>query len=229
MLEAVRQQTWWKRALTWVLCWPDSPECKGVIKLFGCISWGMGLGLYKVIDNDPFIRNISDLLTFTWLRDTHMEVAASVFNGTASHEWWVCGTGLVATLELVLKESRDNMAENPVLKAQMDIIDCHEAWQILLPVNLNNNHWIVVHVDLEKHVDTYGALSPQLLYATNAYQHLFTPKGIPSTRTGAPCWGVCVPCCRHGFKWLVMQSSSIADEDSPLGDKMMEIHVAFAC
>ena len=52
------------------------------------------------------------------------------------------------------------MAANPVLKSVMDTITHRKATHLILPVNLENQHWIVAHVDLEKQKYTYGAFFP---------------------------------------------------------------------
>ena len=66
------------------------------------------------------------------------------------------------------------MAANPILKSLMDTITHRKATHLILPVNLDNQHWIVAHMDLKKQKYTYGAFSPyccmpQML--TNAFVH----------------------------------------------------------
>jgi hypothetical protein len=160
MRRAVGQQTRWKQALTWVMGRPDSLERKKVIELFGRIPWGMGQGQSAILGTNPLIGNFADLLSFNWIRQTHLDVTARVFNRTASHEWWVGDSSFAPCLKSVLKESRNNMAENLVLQDLMNTITHRKATHLIFPVNLDNNHWIVAHVNLEKQTYSYGAFSP---------------------------------------------------------------------
>lgn len=156
MLQAIEQQRVWKTALTWVMRWQDGPERARVVELFGQIPWGMGLGMSMIIDSDPFIGNISDLLSFTWLRETHMDVAASVFNATGPRNWWVCNSAFADCLQTIWKDGPGTMAKHPMLMAVMDDIARRNATHMMLPVHINGNHWVLVQVDLKGHVYAYG-------------------------------------------------------------------------
>ena len=159
MVQAIEQQKYWKRALTWVMSWQDGPERARVIELFGSISWGMEIGVTSSSDSDPFIGNISNFLTFDWLGETHMNVAADVFNVTGPQEWWVCSASFVNYLQLLFKDGPGKMGENPLLKTTMQSVVSRNVRYIMFPVNIDNVHWVVAHVDLQKHEYTYGMLS----------------------------------------------------------------------
>ena len=156
MRQAIEQQRVWKKALTWVMRWQDGPERARVVELFGQISWGMGLGMLMNIDSDPFIGNISDLLSFDWLSETHMGVAADIFNATGPQDWWVCSAAFAYCLQKIWKDGPDTMGKHSLLTAVMDTITRRNATYMMLPVHVEGNHWVVVQVDLKGHVYTYG-------------------------------------------------------------------------
>jgi hypothetical protein len=157
MEQAIVEQKRWKKALEWVLKQEECSQRVASIALLGRIPWGLRLGDINVSNPDAFVGEVSDLLSFNWVRETHLDCFAVVLNSTKSPEWWATGTTLPDFLIRNPKRTEAEFSTEPILvQVRKDMAVCR-ASHLLMPVHVDNNHWIVVHVDTRQGTLAWGA------------------------------------------------------------------------
>ena len=110
-------------------------------------------------DPDRLIGNISDILSWDWVRETHMDVAAEMFNATCTSDWLASNPYLAFTLcKLPLLSDAQVQAEEALTNV-MELVEHNSAQHIVFPVNIDDNHWIVVHIDLNAREHSQGLSS----------------------------------------------------------------------
>lgn len=77
-----------------------------------------------------------------------MDNFAAYLNAVKPSEWWVGDVPLSTCLQSLSKCTKAEINVKPELKRAMENMSAHEAKHIVLPLNVDGNHWIMVHVDL---------------------------------------------------------------------------------
>ena len=154
MTSALKERRRWKSALDWVLVREDCPERVAVLDTIGSTPWGFKM---KTIDSDALIGSISDLLSNGWLRETHMNAMAAVLNNACVSDWYASGPFFAETIKETLQSSDEQIKTNEVLNQVLNGVAAAKATHIVFTVNLNQSHWIAVHIDIMKGKYSYGA------------------------------------------------------------------------
>ena len=157
-LDVRREKDRWDEAQCWIASEASQGmETSPVRELMGRTLWGMMVRTSPEVDLP--IGFMSVFLSTRWLAERHLDIFASYYSkhirGHAD-EWWVGGTYLS-----VLIRGLSNMPDR-LPKSGGDLDQLGKAFadgkyrQLIFPANLNNNHWIAVHVDIVKKEFCYG-------------------------------------------------------------------------
>ena len=157
-LDVRREKDRWDEAQRWIASEASQGmETSPVGELMGRTPWGMMVRTSPEVDSP--IGFMSVFLSTRWLAERHLDIFASYYSEhTRGHadEWWVGGTYLS-----VLIRGLSNMPDR-LPKSGGDLDQLGKAFadgkyrQLIFPANLNNNHWIAVHVDIVKKEFRYG-------------------------------------------------------------------------
>lgn len=148
-LLASREQRRWAEAVKWIGQREESPLRARVIEALERIPWGLELRPDGDPDPDRLVGNLADLLSWGWVRETHMEVASRMFNSTCRGSWVVADPFIAIRLGQVSKLSDGDIAKDTTLGDIALLAKHNNATNIVFPVNINNCHWVVYHVDLD--------------------------------------------------------------------------------
>ena len=159
MHRIMKEQRRWRKAVHWVLQRDESPERVMVINLIERTPWGLQVWIPGLSGRGIVIGAFANLLSFAWLGDRHMDAITAYLNTMGSKTWWAGNIALTATFQQVPNMSEEEIERNQVLGKAKEEIAHRKAKNILLPVNLDNIHWIIVHVDLAKKRYSYGLYS----------------------------------------------------------------------
>lgn len=160
MTSALREQGKWKKALEWVLKQRDCAEKAAVLDTIGSTPWGLKTG--SVDPSSVFIGTISDLLSNGWLRETHLDIMVAIFNASCPSGWYAAASYLATTLQspairTPAQGSDEVVKADEYLNRLLAEMTARSATHLVFPVNLNDNHWVVMHVDITKGKYMYGA------------------------------------------------------------------------
>ena len=158
MVRVVTEQTRWRNALEWIQNREDCPQRSEVLNLIGRVPWGLNLWTIQgFVDPDRFIGRMADLLSFKWVDETHMAAVAAYLNVTGSANWWA-GDAELSNLLKLLQAVPDNEVEVDSFLPQIRAaVTKRGATNIIMPVHVNENHWIVAHVNLTNRRLSCGA------------------------------------------------------------------------
>ena len=150
----VREQ--WKMVVDWVLMKDASPGQTKVLDLIGWTNWGLDLWVLGEAQPGMQVGEISQLLSFGWLQEVHMDTTTTYLNVVANCGWWASNIALAECLQVFTTLNDENRKASSTLHNTQHKTTVHRAKRILLPVNLYNSHWVVVHVDIKERRVTYG-------------------------------------------------------------------------
>lgn len=168
-----REQARWKSALAWLMSCPETPARICVTDLLARTPWGLTLWPMKTADPDTYAGRLALLLSEDWVDETQLDLVAIVLNACSQRKWWASNCYVAARLQAISKPNKDVFMDDPTLLDVNEQVASRAATSILLPVNLNSNHWIVVHVDLAERTITYGMCS-------SSYAHYLPSLPVPT-------------------------------------------------
>jgi hypothetical protein len=154
MRRAIIEVGRWEKAVNWLLERQDSPQRDEVLDLITRMPWGLEVWRTQIFDPDRFVGCIADILSWDWVRETHMEVYAAVINSQRPQGWWVSDPFLAQAIMDLPRSEEPIEANQTLLTVQQAVAQLHIR-HIIFPVHLEN-HWIVVHVDLTRKTYEYG-------------------------------------------------------------------------
>ena len=85
-----------------------------------------------------------------------MNVMATVLNNACISDWYASGPFFAKTIKETLQSGDEQIKMNEVLNQVLKGVAAAKATHIVFPVNLNQSHWIAVHIDIMKGKYTYG-------------------------------------------------------------------------
>lgn len=159
-LHAINQKAKWIKSQEWLATQAEEGmEINAVEELMTRAPWGTTI--WPIVESDSPLTLLTDLLSTAWLRERHFDLFAKYFTTHTKEnasEWWIGGT----YLSILLKgfyDRRDRPARdsNDLADFRKNFIE-KEYKHLIFPGNLNNNHWIAVHVDVTKRIFHYGNL-----------------------------------------------------------------------
>ena len=158
MQQAIREWERWETAVKWVLQREESSHRAEVLEVIGCMPWGLELEPASVNeDPDRLAGNIADLLSWGWVRGTHLDIASELFNAACTTGWFAGDSYLAIHLISIKDLPDEEILKDKTLLTVMELVKYHNARRIVFPVNVNNTHWFVAHIDLDKKRYSHGA------------------------------------------------------------------------
>lgn len=159
MIEAEREQRTWQRAVDWVLQRPSSPTRLSVTNLLAKTPWGMRLWPLSPAEPETYISRLTSFLSLDWLQETQLDLMAMALNARSQSKWWAAGCSLGVRLQTMPKTTKAAIEEDPTLIDAQQQVENRSATNFVFPVNIDNNHWLVMSVDLQKKAFSYGVFS----------------------------------------------------------------------
>jgi len=153
---AIKARARWISALTWTLDQPNTPQRAAVLDLIGKTSWQTTVSLPPHGGLVSTIDTIADLLSFDWLRETHMDTLATHFNIHGSSDWMVASVYLSIRLPRVAELTEMEIQKEETLNSIKSQMEHRKATHLVFPVNIKKVHWIVFHVNMNKKTFSYG-------------------------------------------------------------------------
>ena len=157
VLFARREKGRWERALKWLQEQEVGALREGVIDIIGRIPWGLELRSEGHPDPDRLVGNVATLLSWGWVRETHLELAAEMFNNACTSNWLAADPYLARRVVAAAESSQEEIRNDTTLATIVNLVEHHRARNLIFPVNMANVHWIVFSVDLVKYQITHGA------------------------------------------------------------------------
>lgn len=164
----------WEMAQGWVASEASQGMEAGIVEeLMGRASWSM------VVPTSPGINYsivfMSTFLSTDWLAARHFDVFTSYYSEhIRGHvdRWWVGGPYLATLIKgLANIPNRLPRPDGDLECLRKTIID-GQYKRLMFPANLNNNHWIAVHVDVVGKEFCYGnPLPPGITAEANHTSH----------------------------------------------------------
>lgn len=156
MLLARSEQTRWADAVKWIEGREESPLRERIIDAIARVPWGLELRPDTDPNPDRLAGNIADLLSWDWVRETHMEVASQMLNQHCTKTWMATTPYTAIRLMQVSKFTNKAVSEDQALTEVALLAKHLNATDIVFPVNIDNCHWIVYHIDLARNEYNYG-------------------------------------------------------------------------
>lgn len=156
MVKAMEEQVRWRRAIKWVVAREDCPQRAAVLDVIGRTPWGLTMESISTVDPDRLAGAVATLLSLDWVSESHMQVVSDWLNAVGHKEWFAPGFLLSDVLWKSSALPDEDVKENPYLLRMLATITSRGASNILMPVHVNGNHWIVVHVNLNERTFSFG-------------------------------------------------------------------------
>ena len=157
ILSAHSQMEVWKEAATWLLGEAARGEdVSGAEELFRRVPWGTKL--WMLTESDTLIGLLAELLSTEWLRERHLDLFSIYLTsrvGEGADEWFVGGIYVTEMLKRI--NPKTALPEIGALAELSKQLIQGKYKKVLLPANINDNHWILVLINLDKRTIVYGA------------------------------------------------------------------------
>ena len=158
--DAIEQRNQWREAFKWLTeVAGTGVDVDGAKAVMGRLEWGMLLWPLGGGDDRSHLGVLSELLSTRWLRERHLDLFASyLMSLQEGSDWWIGGiyfAQLVRSLPI-----RPWQGKRPLPESLVHLGDTFTKGRykyLIFPALVNNNHWIVLKVDIGKREITYGA------------------------------------------------------------------------
>jgi len=156
LADAAGQRAKWARAQQWLSERPNRGQMREAKGLMQRIPWGMTVWALTGASSASYVGILTKFLSTKWLRERQLDTLMSYLNIRAGEDGvgcWIADVYLSLRLKIV---DRAKMGDDSDLNGYRDKIAASLCKHLLLPANLNNNHWIAFSVDLERNEFRYG-------------------------------------------------------------------------
>ena len=132
-------------------------DTTGARELMARIPWGTQLPMLK--ESSTLIGLLADLLSIDWLRERHLDLFGIYLTHCASVEaarqWLIGGVYITEMLKHIVPD--EPLCEDRSLaKFTRQVVEGQYRW-VLLPANINGNHWILVQINIDQGSFGFGA------------------------------------------------------------------------
>ena len=147
----------WEAAATWLSSEAAHGEdVSGAEELIRHVPWGTKL--WMLTESDMLIGLLAELLSAKWLQERHLDLFSIYLTGCVgegANEWFV--GGIYVTEMLKHFNPKEPLPEITALAELNRHLVQGKYQKVLLPANINGNHWILILVNLNKQTIVYGA------------------------------------------------------------------------
>ena len=147
----------WDRAATWLMGQAArGEEVSEAEKLFRRIPWGAKL--WMLSEADTLIGLLAELLSTGWLRERHLDLFSIYLTDRAGEGEceWLAGGVYVTELLKRINPAEPLLGHGTLAGFAKEVIE-GKYKKVLLPANINGNHWIIFFINLDKRTLAYGA------------------------------------------------------------------------
>ena len=184
-------------------------DTAAVEELVGRTPWGTTLSM--IVESDTLIGLLAELLSTCWLRERHLDLFGIYLTycaGEGPNEWLIGGVFIAQLVKLITPgvplQQHGTLADfgNQLIGGKYS--------KVLLPANINDNHWILIQIDIGRRTIVYGAL-----FYSYGHYHIYSASGccvlgdplhrandkgdVPALRAGLEIWLSSV--FNAPFKW----------------------------
>jgi len=171
--EAAKQRKKWSKAKDWIFTWAGEERASEAIELMERIPWGMRIWALGSAPSS-YVGVLAELLSADFVGERHLDVVASYLNFRASKdnggavECWAGDVCLLTYVkEVYARRKTTCSSESPFsthsgLKKYQEAITMKGYKRLILPANVNENHWVGFGVDLVERQFRWGIPSLSL-------------------------------------------------------------------
>ena len=154
------QKTLWTEAVTWLssdAVTGEEVDCAS--ELIKQLKWGTTI--WPLLEPTTLIGLVAELLSTRWLRERHLDLWGLYLTccaGEGVRDFYIGGVYIAQVLKQLPagKEKGMSWAEQGTVFDTLAIVVKEGFRTILLPANLNQNHWVLFRIDLDKKTFCYG-------------------------------------------------------------------------
>jgi hypothetical protein len=184
--DAVNEREKWVKAVGWLRAQvaADGMDVGGVMGLLERLPWTTKLWILPEAASSP-VGLLTELLSTQWLRERHIDAFTACLRShvtVCGGEWWIGWVhDSIEVRSIKVKGTPKRSAGGPsdLIKRYRSIL-CKGGYKhLLLPMNVNGNHWILFYIDVGRREYMYGGSSPS---GRGRYMHSLYVDAIQGTQ-----------------------------------------------
>ena len=183
MLDIEGQKRVWTEAMAWLASEAaQGADTSRATELISDLAWGTTV--WPLVKSGTLVGLITELLSTRWIRERHLDLWGLCLANHAGDDAVECYVGGVY-LAQQMKELPNAKAQGKPWAQQGELFDTlamiiKEGYQrVLLPANVNGNHWVLFRIDFAKKSFSYGMMrqfgSFARVYSHSKHHHLGDP------------------------------------------------------
>ena len=138
------------------------------------LEWGTTV--WPLVESSTMVGLLAELLSTRWVRDRHLDLWGIYLThcaGDQARDYYIAG---VLTSQLLKdlpaeKDKKKPWTHQGMLVETLDMVIREKYQRVLLPANINNNHWILFCIDFVKRSIIYG-----MTHQPTMYECVYSPR-----------------------------------------------------
>ena len=158
LLPVIGARDKWRRTMQWIEDQGDSELAHAAMELIEKMKWGTAINELSSTAETVLISEFSRFASRQWLSDATFQVMTTLLN-VAVPPWtaWISDTILAKRLRgRQIAQGADAFTRAADLKRLAQYIVNNEYRMLFIPANVDNNHWIIFHVDIPGRILSWG-------------------------------------------------------------------------
>jgi hypothetical protein len=174
MENIVSQRELWEKAMRWLSDEPVSEaDTERAAQLIDGLEWGSTV--WPLVESSTMVGLLAELLSTSWVRDRHLDlwgIYLAHCAGDQARDYYIGGALLAQLLKGLPAEKAEKKpwTHQGMLIGTLDMIIREKYQNVLLPANINDNHWILFRINFIKRSIIYG-----MTYQPSMYERVYSP------------------------------------------------------